>query len=258
MEHASTTVQILVPLLSIVIVLTILIARRRNLFIRRIEGLTAIDEAIGRTTEMGRPMVCSIGLGSLDVPTLQALAITTYIIRASARFSNRVIVPIADATIYPIAEVAVREAYVAEGRSEQFNADDVRFLSDRQFAFAASVAGLIAREKAAACFYFGSFYAESLIFAEMGRQTGAIQVAGTPSTTQIPFFIAACDYVIIGDEFYAASAYLSREPTLLGSIVGQDIAKGILIGIVVLGSAIVSIAAAVGSPMGQSFFTLFK
>ena len=124
MEHANTSVTLLVPLLSIVIVLTILIARRRNLFIRRIEGLTAIDEAIGRTTEMGRPMVCSVGLGGLDVPTLQALSITTYIIRASARFNNRVIVPVADATFYPITEEAVREAYVAEGQAEQFNADN--------------------------------------------------------------------------------------------------------------------------------------
>ena len=55
-----------------------------------------------------------------------------------------------------------------------------------------------------------------------------MQVAGTPSITQIPFFITSCDYTIIGDEFYAASAYLSREPTLLGSLVGQDYAKAVL------------------------------
>ena len=70
---------------------------------------------------------------------------------------------------------------------------------------------------------------------------GAIQVAGTPSTTQIPFFIAACDYVIIGDEFYAATAYLTRQPTLLGSLVGQDIVKGILVACIVLGVALLTL-----------------
>jgi hypothetical protein len=246
MNHASLPVQVLLPIFSIIIVSMILFARKRHLFIRRIQGLTAIDEAIGRATEMGRPMLCSIGLEGIDVPTLQALSITTYIIRNSARFNTRAIVPVRDPTIFPVAQEAVREAYNVEGRPEQFNADDVRFLSDRQFAFAAAVSGILQREKVAACFFFGTFYAEALIFSETGQQIGAIQVAGTPSTTQIPFFIASCDYVIIGDEFYAASAYLSREPTLLGSIVGQDIAKALLIALVVTGSIVATLMPVLG------------
>lgn len=262
MEHASTTVRILVPLMSVIIVVMILTARRKQLFIRRIQGLTAIDEAIGRATEMGRPMVCTTGLGGkqggIEIVTLQALSIVTYIIRSSARFGTRSIVPVFDSQMLPVTQEAVRDAYAAEGRPEMYNPDDVRFLSSNQFAYAASVAGLIWREKAAANFLFGYYYAESLILAETGQQVGAIQVAGTPTTTQIPFFIAACDYVIIGDEFYAASAYLSREPTALGSLVGQDIAKGILIAIVLIGTALVSYSGVTGSPVGTQFTNLFK
>jgi hypothetical protein len=236
MEHANLFTGILVLLMSAAILVMILTARKKQIFIRRIQGLSAIDEAIGRSTEMGRPMLCCIGLGGLDVPTLQALAITTYIIKSSARFNTRAIVPVYDPQVFPVVEEAVREAYALEGRPEQYNPDDVRFLSNRQFAFAAATAGIVYREKVAASFLFGTYYAEALIFAEVGQQVGAIQVAGTPSTTQVPFFIAACDYVIIGDEFYAASAYLSREPTLLGSMVGQDIAKGLLIALIVAGA----------------------
>ena len=236
MEHANLFTGILVLLMSAAILVMILTARKKQIFIRRIQGLSAIDEAIGRSTEMGRPMLCCIGLGTLDVPTLQALSITTYIIKSSARFNTRAIVPVYDPRVFPVVEEAVREAYASEGRPEQYNPDDVRFLSNRQFAFAAATAGIVYREKVAASFLFGTYFAEALIFAEVGQQVGAIQVAGTPSTTQIPFFIAACDYVIIGDEFYAASAYLSREPTLLGSMVGQDIAKGLLIALIVAGA----------------------
>jgi hypothetical protein len=71
----------------------------------------------------------------------------------------------------------------------------------------------------------GEFYAESLIFAETANSVGAIQVASSTESTQTPFFIAACDYVLIGDEFYAASAYLTRQPVLTGSLVGQDWSK---------------------------------
>ena len=261
MEHASVTVRLLLLPLCMMIVGMIYVARRKNLFIRRIQGLTAIDEAIGRATEMGRPMLCCTGLGQdggIEIVTLQALAIVTYIIRNSVRFATRAIVPVYDPQMLPVTEEAVRDAYTIEGRPDQFNSDDVRFLTNRQFAFAAGVSGIIAREKAAACFLFGYYYAEALIMAETGQQMGAIQIAGTPATTQIPFFIAACDYVIIGDEYYAASAYLSREPTQLGSIVGQDIAKGLILALIIAGSLIVSLAAAMSSGFGLQFVQYFK
>jgi hypothetical protein len=128
-----------------------------------------------------------------------------------------------------------------EGRPESYKPEDVRFLSDQQFAYASSMVGLIQRERVASNFMFGKFFAESLILAEAGNQVGAIQVAGTPQTTQIPFFVACCDYTMIGDEYYAASAYLTREPVLLGSLVGQDYGKMILLALIVLGAAVASI-----------------
>ncbi len=87
----------------------------------------------------------------------------------------------------------------------------------------------------------GYFYAESLILAETGAATGAIQIAATDSYTQFPFFITTCDYTLIGEELYAASAYLSREPLLLGSLRAQDIAKGIIITALVLGAALATV-----------------
>jgi hypothetical protein len=71
--------------------------------------------------------------------------------------------------------------------------------------------------------------------AETGATTGAIQIAGTDAFTQLPFFVTTCDYTLMGEELYAASAYLSREPKLLGSLKGQDVGKAILIVVIVLG-----------------------
>ena len=68
-------------------------------------------------------------------------------------------------------------------------------------------------------------FAVFLILAETGNSIGAIQIAGTGSSSQIPFFVTACDYTLIGEEFYAASAYLSGSPEMLGSIKGQDYVK---------------------------------
>jgi hypothetical protein len=51
----------------------------------------------------------------------------------------------------------------------------------------------------------------------------------------VPFFVTACDYTIIGEELYAASAYLSKEPVLLGSIKAQDWGKLIILLLIITG-----------------------
>jgi hypothetical protein len=114
----------------------------------------------------------------------------------------------------------------------------------------------MSRERVASSFYFGSFFAEALILAETGHHIGALQVAGTPQITQLPFFIAACDYCIIGDEYYAGSAYLSKEPTLLGSLVGQDLGKLVIIAALIAGVIGVSISPWV--PAGSILLEWFK
>jgi len=123
------------------------------------------------------------------------------------------------------AKESCREAYLKKGRPDLFKNDMVHYVTDDQFAYAAGVNGIMLREKPAAIFYQGKFYAESLILAETGSSIGSIQVAGTGSSSQIPFFVTACDYVLIGEEFYAASAYLSGSPEMIGSIKGQDYVK---------------------------------
>jgi hypothetical protein len=241
MDHPNLAVTLLLGTLTALILGFIATARRRSLFIRRIPGLSAVEEAVGRAVEMGRPITFSLGLGGLDVITLQALAIAIHVARLAIRYGSRVIVTMRNAAVYAVADEAMREAYAAERRPEAYNIDDVRFLSTEQFAYASAMVGLINRERAASNFMFGQFYAEALILAEAGYGVGAIQVAGTPSTTQIPFFIASCDYTIIGDEFYASSAYLTREPVLLGSLIGQDYGKILLLALICLGILAVSV-----------------
>lgn len=240
--HDNWFVAIIIGVIAVLVLGNILRAKSgRQLYVRRIPGLNAIDEAIGRATEMGRPILEIPGLTAFGVIAVQALTIFKYITKESARFATPMRFLTADATVYTVAQEAIYDAYQEAGRPDLFDSDNIRFLSDRQFAFASGVAGLIQREKVAANFLFGEFYAESLIFAETGNMVGAIQIAGTTSFTQVPFFVAACDYTIIGDEFYAASAYLGREPVLLGSLVGQDATKIMFGLLIILGAILASI-----------------
>jgi hypothetical protein len=256
MEHATPVAFALMIALSGLILSAIFMARSgRELFVRRIPGLNAIDEAVGRAAEMGKPMLFATGLSVLDIDGLQALAIAGHVARVAATYGTRLILAVADPQLYAIGEEVMQDAYRRAGRPELFSAEDVRFLSDQQFAFATSASGLMHREQVSSNFFFGYYYAEALILSEAGQSIGAMQVAGTPATTQLPFFIVSCDYTILAEEYYATTAYLTREPTLLGSLVGQDWSKILLLTIIILMTALLTLAP--GSEFVQNLYHYF-
>jgi len=210
-----------------------------DIFLRTIPGLKAVEEAVGRSTEMGRPILYVPGIMDMnEVETVAGVVVLGHVANMTAQYETELDVPVARAIVMQSARQVAKEAYMTQGRPEMYNEDMVHYVTDDQFAYAAAVNGIMQRDEPAACLYMGKFFAESLLFAETGNSIGAIQIAGTGSQTQIPFFVTACDYTLMGEEFFAASAYLSKEPELIAGITAQDIIKVLLIGFIML--AIVS------------------
>ncbi len=208
----------------------------RKPFVRRIPGVDAIEEAIGRATEMGRPVLYIPGIQDIDdLQTVAGLVILESVARMTARYETPITVPVSYPIPFAIAEEMVKGGYLHAGRPDAYDPNSVRFVSPEQFAYVATVTGIMLRDRPAAHIFMGSFYAESLLLAETGFSTGAIQVAGTANVHQLPFFVVACDYTLIGEELYAASAYLSGEPKLVGGLKGADLIKIVIIVVIVVG-----------------------
>jgi len=243
-------IAIAVIILGGLIVYCIYSARRgREFFIRRIAGLEAVDEAIGRATEMGRPILYLTGLGGVsDISTLASLNILSRVALKTAEYDTPLLLPCNDPFVMIVDREIVKGAHIDAGKPDTYKEDNIFFVSDDQFAYVGAVNGIMLRERPAAIFYMGYYAAESLLLAETGNSVGAIQIAGTDADAQLPFFIAACDYTLIGEELYAASAYMSREPLLLGSLKGQDWSKFLLILSIFLGVIMESFAVGFGLP----------
>lgn len=211
----------------------------KHVFVRRIPGLAAMEEAIGRATEMGRPVLYVPGVQDMkDIQTICSMVILGDVAKLTARYDTPLIVPCADAVVLSAAEEKVRGGYADAGKPEAYDPNNVMYLSNEQFAFVAGITGIMNRQKPATVIYMGPFYAESLMLAETGFAAGAVQIAGTANVHQIPFFVVACDYTLIGEELYAASAYLSKEPELLGSLKAADLTKIVLITLIVVGAVL--------------------
>ncbi len=232
-----TNMLVAIVLLSGFIVYFIFSAQRgTELFVRRIAGLSALDDAVGRATEMGKAVLYIPGIMDMDdIQTLAGLSILSYVAQKTAEYDTPIMVPTSRSLVMSTAQEVVKESYMRAGRPDAFRPDNIRYLTDDQFGFVAGVDGIMVRDEPAANFYMGCFYAESLILAETGHSTGAIQMAGTAMPSQLPFFVAACDYTLMGEELYAASAYLSRDPQQLGSLKGQDMCKAVILFCILLG-----------------------
>lgn len=220
----------------------------KDLYIRKIAGLEAIDEAVGRATEMGKSILFIPGIQDMDnVQTVAGMTILGEIAKKTATYETKLEVPVSRSIVMSVGRETIRQAYLEAGRPDLYNDDMVYYVTDEQFGYVAAVDGIMVRQRPAACFYLGAFFAESLILAETGNSIGAIQIAGTAMPTQLPFFVASCDYTLIGEELFAASAYLSKDRKMQGSLKGQDAGKAIAMFFIVAGVAVATIAAVTGN-----------
>lgn len=245
---------ILGTIMTFVLVNIVLASRGAGrFFIRKLAPVEALDEAIGRATEMGRPVLYVPGIEEVEnIQTIASMLILERVAEKTAGFGVRLEVPTRTPFVLAIADEVVKNGCLEAGRPDAYRPDSVRYISQEQFAYCAGVNGIILRDKPAANLYMGTFYAESLIFAETGFAAGSIQIAGTAEVTQLPFFIAACDYTLIGEEFFAASAYLSRDPSLLSTIRAADWTKVALVASLLVGAVLESL----GHPAFRAWFRI--
>jgi len=245
MKHPDAFMAVLMLALGATILFCVWRARRGHIpFVRRISGITALEEAVGRATEMGRPIIFGMGWTDIrSITTHAALSVLSHVARLAARMRTDLIVLARPENVYPVAEQVVREAYIAEGAPELFNAErQVRFLSSNSVVYSMGLAGLVEETEAGCAMFFGEFDFTSLLMAEPGARMGVLQIAGAPSLWQVPFFVVTCDHVVLGEEYFAAGAYLSPDPSMRGALLSQDIIKLIFASLIVVGTVLALMA----------------
>ncbi len=217
------------------------IASRRKLKTRGIPGLERLDHWIQQAAQLKRSVFFTPGTGAVtNSDTQAALALLEHVAKQCAEHDVRLIVGTADLNVHQVTEDIVKNAYTQAGKTEAFRTDTVRYISARQFAFAAGVMGLIQRERTAVNIFVGDFAAESLEIAEAGRVEAIAQFGGTSNVTQLPFFVTTCDQTLIGEELYTAQGFLSKDPMVISSLVGPDAGKILAMLLILAGALLVT------------------
>lgn len=242
---------ILFLVLMAFIYINIHLARRGKIpKIRAMPALQALRESIGRAAEQKKPVHISTGLGGMAdewaTMTIAAMAIFRKVALYCGEFGVRLKYFCIFGHMLPPMQDLIRTGYTLGGRPEMYSDDMVEYVGEsQQRALMAAMMGYITREKPAVNIILGASFYETYVSLGCGAVQGCLQIAGTPRLYYQGILVALADYMLIGQELYAASASITGNPPDLGGIKGQD--WGIFMTVLLI--IVSGIIATAGSPL---------
>ena len=199
--------------------------------IRSIESYQALREQGAKAVETGRAVHLSLGradlAGQSNPSGIAALETLDYLAEGGARSETAPLATVGDGALYLAALDSMRAAHRRTGRLRVFSTETAQFIAGRDFAmsYAAGVSDVVNRGHLGSNLLVGRFGSELAIITEAGERNRLEQVVGSDDPLPMAIGIAATDKVLIGEEFFAAGAYLRQEPASLASLHLQDVLR---------------------------------
>ncbi|MFN2131383.1 MAG: DUF6754 domain-containing protein [Anaerolineae bacterium] len=206
---------------------------------RRIRAFEALSKLLDVSIERGKIAHVSLGDtgigGSRTATILSGLTILRYIAERGAAVGSAPTVTVADPTLLFVAQDVVHDAHKRVGRAAGYHPTDVQLIAPNSTAYAIGAVEVIRDESVATNVMTGPFGDEYLLLAEPGAQRGIAQVAGSDSLNAQPYMSATADPLLIGEELFAAGAYLTDRPEHKASLWIQDILRLLIVAAIVIG-----------------------
>jgi hypothetical protein len=209
--------------------------------LREIPGFVALKGFVEQAMETGQPVHVSVGVEGVGAAstaqTLAGLVMLRYLANQAAKYSGPPVVSVADPTALLAAQDEMRRAFKVGAESGRLRLNQVRMIAPQPTAYAAGVMGILSREGILANAMLGAFGDEYLLIGETARRKSIKQVVGTATVETLPFVYASADEPILGEEIFAAGAYLAGRPEHVASLLAQDwmriaIVLAIIVGVV--------------------------
>jgi len=206
--------------------------------LRPISAFDALQGQLGRGVETGRAAHISIGVGGIvgeeTLVTLAGASIVDSLAQEAADTGASPVVTVADGTALILAQDMLRHPYTRRGDISGYDPLDVQMLGMQPFQYAAGAMDLLAHSQPVSNAMVGSFGPEVGLIAAEGAKQGLVQVAGSTDVRALAVLQPSVDHVLVGEEIFAVGAYIDRRPGHLARLQAQDLARYILIGVIVL------------------------
>ncbi len=203
--------------------------------VRRPPAIDGIEEAIRRSVEMGKPVVCEMGQGGRltttpeDMQTIAGLNILSYVAEICGKFGIGVTTFVAyNAPVVVAAEDMQKIGFL---RANSQKEPGVRVIPTSGHEYVTRVGTELVRMNVGAYIAVGNHMTSQVNAMELASRAGSIIIQGTHNAAAVAYLLPGSDYCFNGEEMYAASAIASQNAAQIRSILGQDWCRMVAMGL---------------------------
>jgi hypothetical protein len=228
-----------VVLFSALMILAVSFLRRKSpLVFREIPAFSRLRQAVGLVVEDGSRLHISLGHSSLATPqSASALAGLSLLRRLADLTSAGDQPPIAtsgNATLSILSQDTLQAAAKSSERAF-FDPTTGRLAGLTPFSYAAGVIPAIRDENVTANVLMGNFGAEVALLTDAVDREDTFMVAGSDNLAAQAVIYATAHEPLIGEEVFAAGAYVDSDPLHAASLSVQDILRWLIIAALLIG-----------------------
>jgi hypothetical protein len=214
--------------------------RRWESTFRDLPGLDALGNAIERAVEAGKRVHLSLGTGSVSgtdsAPALAGLALLKRIAAITSMSDKPVVATTGDGAMALLAQDSLRTAYSDAGAKDRFESISGRMLGPTPYSYVATLPTMLDTEDVSVHLMVGSYGAEAGLAADFGDRQHAMVLAGTDDVQSQALLYATAEYPLVGEEVFAAGAYLEVSPLHKASLRAQDVIRYLIVGAILIGT----------------------
>lgn len=225
---------------SAALMLGLLLLHRKTPFVfRDIPAFTRLRQAVGLVVEDGSRLHVSLGHGALTTPqsasALAGLALLRRLADLTSAGDQPPIVTSGDATLAILSQDTLQ---AAAKFSEQASFDPTtgRLTGLTPFSYAAGAIPVIRDENVSANLLMGNFGVEVALLTDAVERENTFVLAGSDNLTAQAVIYASVQEPLIGEEIYAAGAYVESGPLDTASLTVQDILRWLIIAAILVGA----------------------
>lgn len=217
------------------------LGRRRPPAFRRIEAYDRLNHAIGLAVEGGTRLHVSIGRGNLFTArggsALAGLAMLRRLSEQTSQSDNPPVVTSGDASLAILSQDTLQSGYRAAGAEEQYRFTTGRLTGLTPFSYAAGTIPVMRDENVSANVIIGDLGSEAALIAAAADTQDAELIAASDNLSAQSVLFASSNEPLIGEELFAAGAYLGAGASHDASLQVQDMLRWMVI-LAILGGAV--------------------
>ncbi len=218
-----------------------LIKRKAPLNLREIPAFTRLYRTIGLSVEEGSRLHITLGRGGLldarGGSALAGLAILRYIAEKTSVSDKPSVATAGDPAIGLLTQDTIQSGYHAAGVDELYVPTTGRLAGLSPFSYAAGAMQVTPNENVAANVMIGHFGAEAALLAESSDRSNVIVIGASDDPLGQAALFASTQDELIGEELFAAGAYLNAGISHRASLTLQDLLRWVVVIALVGGAA---------------------